>query len=210
MRPSEFSECGQKAGKNAFLCGLTSEEIPGQRQKKAVPLEGLEPPTVSLGRNCSSIELQRLASSSSTQGRGIRPSSPAGIATESPLEPLRAPDPISNRFGVNADRRLRRFSILYEHCRAVRESRHGAARALDRPDLPICSCRPRAHREQRLFAGVPNEERLGCTDAGEAGVHCRPRHRGVHLGMMLTVRARCRYRFRSSRPGAEVVDLRST
>jgi hypothetical protein len=27
----------------------------------AVPLEGLEPPTVSLGRNCSSIELQRLA-----------------------------------------------------------------------------------------------------------------------------------------------------
>jgi uncharacterized protein YecE (DUF72 family) len=30
-------------------------------RKKAVPLEGLEPPTVSLGRNCSSIELQRLA-----------------------------------------------------------------------------------------------------------------------------------------------------
>ena len=29
--------------------------------KKEVPLEGLEPPTVSLGRNCSSIELQRLA-----------------------------------------------------------------------------------------------------------------------------------------------------
>ena len=28
------------------------------------PLEGLEPPTVSLGRNCSSIELQRLAASS--------------------------------------------------------------------------------------------------------------------------------------------------
>ena len=26
-----------------------------------VPLKGLEPPTVSLGRNCSSIELQRLA-----------------------------------------------------------------------------------------------------------------------------------------------------
>ena len=26
-----------------------------------MPLEGLEPPTVSLGRNCSSIELQRLA-----------------------------------------------------------------------------------------------------------------------------------------------------
>ena len=25
-----------------------------------VPLEGLEPPTLSLGRNCSSIELQRL------------------------------------------------------------------------------------------------------------------------------------------------------
>src|SRR6185312_12415943 len=28
---------------------------------RTVPLEGLEPPTVSLGRNCSSIELQRLA-----------------------------------------------------------------------------------------------------------------------------------------------------
>ena len=27
---------------------------------RAVPLEGLEPPTLSLGRNCSSIELQRL------------------------------------------------------------------------------------------------------------------------------------------------------
>lgn len=27
----------------------------------SVPLEGLEPPTVCLGRNCSSIELQRLA-----------------------------------------------------------------------------------------------------------------------------------------------------
>ena len=26
----------------------------------SVPLEGLEPPTLSLGRNCSSIELQRL------------------------------------------------------------------------------------------------------------------------------------------------------
>ena len=31
------------------------------RQVHLVPLEGLEPPTVSLGRNCSSIELQRLA-----------------------------------------------------------------------------------------------------------------------------------------------------
>ena len=28
---------------------------------RLVPLEGLEPPTVCLGRNCSSIELQRLA-----------------------------------------------------------------------------------------------------------------------------------------------------
>ena len=28
--------------------------------ERAVPLEGLEPPTLSLGRNCSSIELQRL------------------------------------------------------------------------------------------------------------------------------------------------------
>lgn len=31
------------------------------RRNNIVPLEGLEPPTVCLGRNCSSIELQRLA-----------------------------------------------------------------------------------------------------------------------------------------------------
>lgn len=33
----------------------------GEWPEDVVPLEGLEPPTVSLGRNCSSIELQRLA-----------------------------------------------------------------------------------------------------------------------------------------------------
>ncbi len=33
----------------------------GSQERLLVPLEGLEPPTVSLGRNCSSIELQRLA-----------------------------------------------------------------------------------------------------------------------------------------------------
>ena len=32
----------------------------GSREQLLVPLEGLEPPTLSLGRNCSSIELQRL------------------------------------------------------------------------------------------------------------------------------------------------------
>jgi site-specific DNA recombinase len=32
----------------------------GSRDNSLVPLEGLEPPTLSLGRNCSSIELQRL------------------------------------------------------------------------------------------------------------------------------------------------------
>ena len=35
--------------------------VEGSREQLLVPLEGLEPPTVSLGRNCSSIELQRLA-----------------------------------------------------------------------------------------------------------------------------------------------------
>lgn len=35
--------------------------VEGSRDKLLVPLEGVEPPTVSLGRNCSSIELQRLA-----------------------------------------------------------------------------------------------------------------------------------------------------
>ena len=36
----------------------------GSEDEHLVPLEGLEPPTVSLGRNCSSIELQRLAPTS--------------------------------------------------------------------------------------------------------------------------------------------------
>ena len=43
------SHCCPQPGSYAWLGG------------KSVPLEGLEPPTVSLGRNCSSIELQRLA-----------------------------------------------------------------------------------------------------------------------------------------------------
>ena len=42
----------------------------GSRQNSLVPLEGLEPPTLSLGRNCSSIELQRLGGSSLA---GVRP-----------------------------------------------------------------------------------------------------------------------------------------
>ena len=32
----------------------------GSSKSSMVPLEGFEPPTVSLGRNCSSVELQRL------------------------------------------------------------------------------------------------------------------------------------------------------
>lgn len=39
----------------------TMDWVEGSGQVVLVPLEGLEPPTVSLGRNCSSIELQRLA-----------------------------------------------------------------------------------------------------------------------------------------------------
>ena len=46
-------------------------------KRSMVPLEGLEPPTVSLGRNCSSIELQRLAASSLGGVAGsARPSGP--------------------------------------------------------------------------------------------------------------------------------------
>jgi site-specific DNA recombinase len=37
------------------------ERVSDSSKPHMVPLEGLEPPTVSLGRNCSSIELQRLA-----------------------------------------------------------------------------------------------------------------------------------------------------
>ena len=43
----------------------------GSSKRSMVPLEGLEPPTLSLGRNCSSIELQR-------RGPGRSPS--AGLA----------------------------------------------------------------------------------------------------------------------------------
>jgi site-specific DNA recombinase len=45
-----------------FLSSLLpdpSEEVGNCSKPSLVPLEGLEPPTVSLGRNCSSIELQR-------------------------------------------------------------------------------------------------------------------------------------------------------
>lgn len=39
---------------------IAANEISYCRKRPTVPLEGLEPPTLSLGRNCSSIELQRL------------------------------------------------------------------------------------------------------------------------------------------------------
>ncbi len=58
---SHVSQMRPKSGQKGILSGLTIEEIPGPRRKETAPLEGLEPPTVSLGRNCSSIELQRLA-----------------------------------------------------------------------------------------------------------------------------------------------------
>lgn len=58
---SQLSQMRPKSGQKRNLSGLTTEETPGQSKKESVPLEGLEPPTVSLGRNCSSIELQRLA-----------------------------------------------------------------------------------------------------------------------------------------------------
>jgi hypothetical protein len=46
--------------KHALIGYLSSIAVCNSLQS-AVPLEGLEPPTCSLGRNCSSIELQRLA-----------------------------------------------------------------------------------------------------------------------------------------------------
>ena len=81
-----------KSGQKRISCGLTTEEIPGQRQKKTVPLEGLEPPTVSLGRNCSSIELQRLAASSLPRLRSVtRVSSAAGSISDDDLAERAAP-----------------------------------------------------------------------------------------------------------------------
>jgi hypothetical protein len=56
-------------GARASMLQQPSRQPPAQRttwyewrrEYRSVPLEGLEPPTCSLGRNCSSIELQRLA-----------------------------------------------------------------------------------------------------------------------------------------------------
>ncbi len=50
---------GTEGGTEKPSPDLSSGE--GSHHVRMVPLEGLEPPTVSLGRNCSSIELQRLA-----------------------------------------------------------------------------------------------------------------------------------------------------
>lgn len=55
----------------------------GSRENSLVPLEGLEPPTLSLGRNCSSIELQRLTTPSypaAVPPTGGRPASRRGRA----------------------------------------------------------------------------------------------------------------------------------
>ena len=46
----------------------------GSSKRSMVPLEGLEPPTLSLGRNCSSIELQRPATVTSLAGAECWPS----------------------------------------------------------------------------------------------------------------------------------------
>lgn len=56
-----------------FLGGLLPTEpggdgVGGSSNTRLVPLEGLEPPTLSLGRNCSSIELQRLGGKEPTGG----------------------------------------------------------------------------------------------------------------------------------------------
>jgi site-specific DNA recombinase len=50
------------------------EPAQGSSKPSMVPLEGFEPPTVSLGRNCSSVELQRLAyeSLAGAAARGAR------------------------------------------------------------------------------------------------------------------------------------------
>ncbi len=49
---------------------MASYPTPWGESAREVPLEGLEPPTLSLGRNCSSIELQRRAFTSVT-GEGF-------------------------------------------------------------------------------------------------------------------------------------------
>jgi hypothetical protein len=62
----------------------------GSREQLLVPLEGLEPPTLSLGRNCSSIELQRLTHRVYWRGQKVlasRLGMRIGHGTDSPLRP---------------------------------------------------------------------------------------------------------------------------
>jgi hypothetical protein len=66
---SEMTEATSESRERSVLQRVLANEttpdhvdwVKGCSDEHLVPLEGLEPPTVSLGRNCSSIELQRLA-----------------------------------------------------------------------------------------------------------------------------------------------------
>jgi hypothetical protein len=66
QRVTRAPETGQATtrGDSSLVCvddSLLAQHPIGDGNKPFdVPLEGLEPPTLSLGRNCSSIELQRL------------------------------------------------------------------------------------------------------------------------------------------------------
>ena len=60
--PTQMSGTGEMAGLNAHFerqPRISAGSIFGNNT--LVPLEGFEPPTCSLGRSCSSVELQRLA-----------------------------------------------------------------------------------------------------------------------------------------------------
>jgi len=59
MKATSRRENGQKAGKNRKIPGQAKAEPLIRHNLNNVPLEGLEPPTFSLGRSSSSIELQR-------------------------------------------------------------------------------------------------------------------------------------------------------
>ena len=56
-----IQEVGDQVSASDARAPGRAETSEGCRELGVVPLEGLEPPTCSLGRNCSSIELQRLA-----------------------------------------------------------------------------------------------------------------------------------------------------
>ena len=120
----------------------------GSSKQSLVPLEGLEPPTLSLGRNCSSIELQRRCIHSKAgvpalSRRAARSRCRARPRAEHPVGPGRWPARTAGRF------RSRPSPPARARCRA-RRARAPQSRARPRPATrPATSWRPQDHARRR-------------------------------------------------------------